>query len=360
MERKMPFILFLLTSLFCAAGLVHAQIGDRVLINGYSSFEFEKQFGDEGEGDPRGSFDVDLFDIVLNVYATNRLRVAADLTWEHGTATEDGRGNAAVEYAFGEYTVSEMLKIRSGKMFTHFGIYNEIHTAKPAFLTVKEPLSTNKNQKFGSEFRFYPRWLGGIAVLGGTQVGTMDMDYILQVSNGDQENTNPFEEDDNKHKAFGGRARLYPTRRTEIGVSFYSDKFTEFDSTGEDVGKRTSLFSAGGHFIWRVGPLGLEGEYVAGQIRPSFADNITRWAMTGMIFYSIQDIVVPYFRLEHLNPNTKVAGDNATLFVYGFNIQVDSGLFVKLELNTVTSDEFNNQFSGNNYTEFKGAIAIGF
>ena len=51
-------------------------------------------------------------------------------------------------------------------MFTGFGIYNEIHTAKPAFLTVKEPQATNKNNKFGSVLRFYPRWGAGLAVVG--------------------------------------------------------------------------------------------------------------------------------------------------------------------------------------------------
>ena len=56
------------------------RLGDKVSINGYSSFEFEKQIGEEGRGDPNGSFDVDLFDLVINVQATDRLRIATDIT----------------------------------------------------------------------------------------------------------------------------------------------------------------------------------------------------------------------------------------------------------------------------------------
>ncbi|MBN1782996.1 hypothetical protein JW948_17815 [bacterium] len=124
--------------------LLAGKLNENIRINGYSGFEFEKMFGDEGKGDPNGSFDSDLFDLVFNVTTADYLRIAADITWEHGAATEDGRGNAAVEYVFCEYLVRDWLKFRAGKMFTPFGIYNEIHTAKPVILTVNEPLSTKK------------------------------------------------------------------------------------------------------------------------------------------------------------------------------------------------------------------------
>jgi len=101
-----------------------AQMDQVVRINGYSSFEVERLLGDEGRGDPNGSFDADLIDLVLNVTPNDRVRVAADLTWEHGAATEDGRGNVAVEYAFAEFVARDWLRFRAGKMFTHFGIYN--------------------------------------------------------------------------------------------------------------------------------------------------------------------------------------------------------------------------------------------
>ena len=131
---------------------------DRIRINGYTSFEFEKQLGKKGNGDPHGSFDADGFDLVLNIHASERVRAALDMALEHGVATEDGRGNVAMEYGFVEYTFSDLLKLRVGKMFTPFGVFNEIHTAKPAFLSVKEAASLNKNDRIvDGGFRFYPR-----------------------------------------------------------------------------------------------------------------------------------------------------------------------------------------------------------
>lgn len=355
---KLTLLLFLI-----AVVPILGQIGNNIQINGYSSFEFEKLFGEEGKGDPNGSFDADLFDIVLNVRASDRLRVAADITWEHGAASEDGRGNVAVEYAFGEYMVNNWLKFRAGKMFTHFGIYNEIHTAKPAMMTVKEPLSTNKNQKFGSDDkggRFYPRWVTGVAILGNLEISDMDADYIVQITNGEQENTNPFEEDDNTEKAVSGRFRIWPTYDLQLGASFYTDKISELDDEGEDAGKRSSLLSYGVQANWNPNKFGLEAEYVMGSFSPSVGDGITRYAYTIMGTYNVLPRVTPYVRYEFLDPDIDAEDDVAHMFVYGINYQVTNGLNLKGELNTVISDEMNSRFEGVNYTEFKFAVAIGF
>jgi hypothetical protein len=339
---------------------MNAQISDKITLNGYSSFEYEKQFGDEGKGDPNGSFDADLFDLVINVFATERLRIAADITWEHGAASEDDRGNVAIEYAFAQYTINDLFKIRAGKVFVPFGIYNEIHTAKPAFLTVKEPLSTNKNHKFGSDVRFYPRWATGFSFLGNYNLGNMDGDYILLLSNGEQENTNPFEEDDNKEKSLAGRFRINPLENLRVGFSFYNDQLTELDTTGEDSGDRTSLFSFGGQAEGNYGDLGLELEYIAGDVKPSVGSSISRYGYTAMLSYNYLDTYTPYVRYEFLDPNTDLEKDQASQLIYGINIMIDEGLFLKVELNNVSSEDANDRFKGKDYTELKGAIAIGF
>ena len=77
---------------------------DQITINGYTSFEVEKQIerASEGGGDPNLSFDADLFDLVFNFRVADKIRAAADMSWEHGAATEDGRGNVALEYGFSE------------------------------------------------------------------------------------------------------------------------------------------------------------------------------------------------------------------------------------------------------------------
>ena len=347
------FLIFLSSSLF-------AQLGDKITINGYSSFEFEKMFDDEGKGDPNGSYDADLFDLVLNFTPTDRLRIAADLTWEHGSATEDGRGNVAVEYAFGEYTVYDWLKLRAGKMFTPFGIYNEIHTAKPVFLTVKEPLSTNKNNKFGSDMRFYPRWSTGIAALGNFALSEIDFDYNLLISNGEQENTNPHEEDDNKEKSITGRLLFNPVEDLRVGFSVYTDQISELDSLDEITDGRTTTFSYGAQAEWNYNNFGIELEYVSGSFEPSGGDKINSNAYTAMVYYSINRIFTPYFRYEFLDPNDALDNDLANMSVIGINTKIDEGLYIKTEVDLVSSDDGNSRFEGNNYTEFKAAIAIGF
>ncbi len=341
------------------------EIDEIIHLNGYFSFEYEQQIGDTGKGDKAGSFDLDLFDLVINVMPVEELRLATDLSWEHGTATENNWGNVAVEYAFAEYTVFDWLRVRAGKMFVPFGIYNEIHTAKPVFISVKEPLSTNKNNKFGSGLRFYPRWAVGLEIGGAFDVGGTGFDYSLQVSNGEQETTNPFEEDDNKQKAFSARVRAQPAEDLEIGLSAYADSISEWDvtSVGDEYRSGTTrLLSYGGHLIWNVMGLGVEGEFVMGTVKPSTGDEIMRYGATVMLSYLFLDRYTPYFRFEYLDPDTNTENDQAMMFVYGINVRLVDRLFIKLELDTVAAESLNSRFGGGNesYTEFKGAIVFGF
>jgi hypothetical protein len=340
--------------------------GEAFRVDGYTSFEFEKMLSDEGRGDPNGSFDADLFDIVVNWRGSDRLRVAADVTWEHGSATEDGRGNVAVEYAFAEYAFADWARARVGKMFTPFGIYNEIHTAKPAYLTVKEPFATNKNDKFGSALRFFPRWGTGAALLGNGTARGVAWDYVVALTNGDQEATNPFEEDDNTQKAIQGRARFTFLDQLEVGLSAYRDSLTELDGAGDPTGGRTVQLSYGAHAVWRsgFGP-GVELEFVRGGLSPSSsAVGPDTWGQgaTAMAWWTFSDRYTPYARLEWLDPDTDVADDRALLLIAGVNVRVPGGLVVKAELDKVQAQDANTRFTGGlgDYVEVKAAVVVGF
>ncbi len=342
--------------------------GDSFRVDGYSSFEFEKMLSKEGNGDANGSFDADLFDIVVNWRGSDRLRVAADVTWEHGAASEDGRGNVAVEYAFAEYTVKDWLRLRAGKMFTPFGIYNEIHTAKPAFLSVKEPWATNKNDKLGSPMRFYPRWGAGVALLGnGVAPGGVAWDYVVAATNGEQESTNPFEEDDNKQKALQGRVRVHLLDQLELGASAYLDWLTELDpTTGDPTSGRTDQVTWGAHAIWRstFGP-GFELEYVHGSLKPSttaLGPKITGQGATAMVWWTFFDRLTPYARAEWLDPNGDVSNDRALLLLGGVNVRVPGGLVLKAELDKYKFQEANPEYDGGlgDYVELKAAVVVGF
>jgi hypothetical protein len=342
--------------------------GDSFRLDGYSSVEFERQLDKVGRGDPNGSFDADLLDLVVNWRGSERLRVAADLTWEHGAAVEEGRGNVAVEYAFAEYAFADWARVRAGKMFTPFGIYNEIHTAKPTYLTVKEPFATNKNDKFGSAMRFYPRWGAGVALLGNGSLPLAAWDYVVAVTNGEQSRTNPFEEDDNGQKAVQGRVRVVLVDELELGGSFYVDQLSEpLDPTaGDPTGKHTRQLAYGAHAIWRstFGP-GLELEWVRGGVRPSSAAVGTkRWGQgaTAMVWWTFADRFTPYARAEWLDPDEDVRNDRALQFIGGVNVRVAGGLVLKAELDKVRAQSANDRFSGGrgDYAEVKAAAVVGF
>jgi len=151
-------------------------------INGYTSFEYELQIepDDDGDGDPNDSFDADLMDLVFNFQVSDQIRAAMDVSFEHRTTTEDDRGNVALEYGFVEYSFSDLFKIRAGKMFTPLGIFNEIHTAKPAYLSVKEAPSTNKPERIvDAAARFFPRWGVGLGIIGNGEINGKTFDYNL-------------------------------------------------------------------------------------------------------------------------------------------------------------------------------------
>lgn len=383
-----------------------ANINENLFIGGYTSFEYELQFEEKGKSDPMGSFDADLFDLVIAYQASDRVRVAADLTWEHGAASEDGLGNVAVEYAYPEFLVNNNLKIRAGKMFTAFGIYNEIHTAKPAFLSVKEPLSTNKPHKFGSGdgIPFFPRWQTGFAFLGDFDVGDHTLSYNLQVSNGDAavkvgdefELISLYDKDVDLAKALNGRLVFTTENENAFAVSFYWDNMVIV--TGEDgedledvsqiansiddgtaIGNLTRS-SVSAHSTGFIGPLGYEVEFIYGildgqhpaELEDSEGEGTgefvldrferKRYGSSAMLYYPMGMTFTPYVRHEFLEPDMDVENDLAHAVSLGLNTRLDANLFLKTEYRVTRAEEDNDRFKkGNNeFSEFAAAIALGF
>jgi hypothetical protein len=343
---------------------VQTQLGDKVRINGYSSFEYEYQLAEDaiggGKGDPQGSFDADLFDIVINVQASDKLRMSADVTWEHGAAAQDGLGNADVEYAFPEYAASDALKFRAGKMFVPFGIYNEIHTAKTAFFAVKEPLSTNKPHKFGADDRFYPRWTTGLSVLGNVALISMQLDYHVHIGNGFQEETNPYEEDNNTQKALTGRIRLQPIDSLKIGGSYYSDALSACDTLGQLTAHRTLMSSISGHVEYQIKGFSMEFEFVTGSVTVYDEDAQVKSVLEGMLYYTIKERYTPFVRVESLDPDADIDDENATLMSLGVNVKIDDGYFFKIQVNSTGSGDNNTRFDGVGYQEIQAAVVLGF
>lgn len=332
----------------------------QLTFNGYTSMEFERQLERKGSGngDSNGSFDFDGFDLIMNFQAHPRVRAMVDLTWEHGVMSESSQGNIGVEQGFIEYAYSDMLKIRFGKMFTPFGYFNEIHTAKPAFLSVKEAPSLNKTERIvGDAFRFYPRWGTGIQFVGDGEIAGKRWDYSVLISNGEQENTNPFEEDDNKSKAVTGRVRFEPTDELRVGLSVYRDKFSG--------GDWDYLQSAGFEMEYWQGPFRLLAEVAVGRLQAAETfdgDSRTQVGFYLMPSYHFENGVTPYARFDWVDPNRHVGSDRGHVLTVGINWEISHWFMLKVENNTFKGQKGTSlaEYPGGDYNEIKSAIVLGF
>jgi len=331
---------------------------ENLSINGYTSFEYEKQHEPEGEGggDPNGSFDADAIDLVLNFQVSDKIRAATDLTWEHGAATEDGRGNVAVEYAFVEYTFADVFKVRAGKFLTPFGVFNQIHTAKPAFLSVKEAASTNSPSRIVEDAtRFFPRWGAGIAFQGDGTLGSMGFDYDLLVANGEQDNTNPFEEDDNKSKSVTARFRLQPLGSLQVGASYYHDTFSE----GSQL---DSIRSVGLELDWEFSRLRLIGELVSGTKNFAAGGSSDQIGWFIQPSYHFDNGVTPYARYDWIDPDTDRPADDGHVIIVGVNWEASRWFMIKVENNWFKGGKNSSlaEYPGRGYSELKAALVLGF
>ncbi len=358
-------------------GTLLANWEEKIDINGYFNFEFEQQIGgDEGTlADEHGSFDADMFNIVFNIRPTDRVRVAADLTWEHGPQTEIEKGNVGSEYAFAEYTVNNSLRVRGGKMFTAFGIYNELHTAKPTTIVVKEPNPTNKIYflaKNGTveQTMLYPRWASGVALLGDSYVGNMPFDYIIQMTNGDldyaNQDENQYDKDDNDGKALGGRIRADVTSDLQVGFSFYRDRLNHYKKISGDWEKvaNKDVLTFGTQMIWHVTDrFRFEAEYVNGSVdidASSDKQKFNRWGLQVLPSFLITDKLNLFLQLTAGDPNSNIDKDRVYSYAPGINYELDNNVYIKSDIYTVLSKENNSLLKGKDSSEFRAVLAVGF
>lgn len=362
---------------------------DKITLNGYFNVEFEDQIAGEDNYriDEHASFDSDMIDLVLNVQATDNVRIAVDFSWEHGSQSEVDKGNVGYEYAFAEYTFSDSLKIRSGKMFTPFGIYNEIHTAKPSILILKEPNPTNKmyfiSHDTYEQTLLYPRWGTGISLLGNSNIAGVPFDYVVQVANGDLSygvDGNEYDKDDNNHKGITARIRADLTSNLQIGFSSYYDVMTQYekyyktkvvtDSSGNTVDYVTKEYAPigdinvntqGFQMTWHItDDLRLETEYMSGTLDVEGVNSFRRSGYSILPSYFITDTVNIYFLYAQADPNHSKDDDSVINYVPGVNIEVDSNVFIKADIFNVSSGKNSTIYGGDSFSEFRAALSIGF
>ena len=356
--------------LSCSFLVLHADWTDKITMNGYFNVEFEDKIAGDYSGrllDEHASFDSDMLDIVLNVQATEKVRIAIDFSWEHGSQSEVNKGNVGFEYAFAEYTFSDQFKVRAGKMFTPFGIYNEIHTAKPSIIILKEPNPTNKmyfiSQDKYEQTLLYPRWGTGIAVLGNLNISNIPVDYVVQVINGDLSygvEKNEYDKDDNDHKGIIARVRADVTNDLQVGASFYHDVMEQYDDNDDSIGQM-DVSSQGAQLIWHItDDFRFEAEYVTGTLDVKNVKSFRRSGYSLLPSYYIMENVNLYFLYAQADPNHNKPQDSVVNMAPGVNVEIDTNVFLKLDVLNVTSGKQNTIYKGNSYSELRAALSIGF
>ncbi len=103
---------------------VNAQdVASAVQVHGFGSWAYGRTNGNQYlSGDESGRYDDDAF--TLNVAATpgDRLRIVAQPFWKEGPEGAE----ITLDYAFAEWTFSDKLKLRAGKVQQPFGISTEV------------------------------------------------------------------------------------------------------------------------------------------------------------------------------------------------------------------------------------------
>ena len=324
-------------------------------INAFASFEMEYQIDSEGNGDPNGSFDNDQIDIVLG-YAKDNFRLIIDLLYEHGAASEDDFGNVGLAFGFAEYAFSNSLSVRAGKYYSPYGTYNEYNSAKTAFLPVKIPLSTNKPDSLtGNGYRFFPRRQAGLGILGARPMGDGLISYDLAVSNGSQDETNPFEEDNNTQKAFIGRVRYEGLGDWIIGASAYADH-------GAEGGNINSLAL---HAEYEGDTFQLSAEADFGtldldQVGEPDIDQLGGYVELGL---PLDNGLTPYLQYQYVETEAADLEQSAFIVIAGLNYVFRDYAHLKFENAYHKGSTDNTRFndlSGRDYNELRAAIVLGF
>ena len=187
-----------------------------------------------------------------------------------------------------------------------------------------------------------------------------DFDYVVQLSNGEDEETNPFEEDSNTSKALGGRVRGELLDNFQLGASFYRDHMNaEYDDG--DVVARARIASYGVQANWfMLDSIYVEFEYVAGTVKRDDTEKISRNAFTLMLSVEVTDMITPYLRVEVLEPDTETSDDEGVLTILGVNWQIASNAYLKFELDDMSTEDANAKFEGEDFQEIKASLSIGF
>jgi len=340
-------------------------------LRAYINLEADLQTTKEGKANPNGGLDVDVVELLV-MARRGPLRGSIALDIEHGADTERGLGTINLGFGFLEYSFADALRLRAGKLLNPFGFYNEIHTVKSEYPSVKEASATLKPYRLSDNgFRYAPKWEAGVGVLGALDVGLGSLDYVITAANGenvvagsgqpDAYDGNPYDGDNNLDKSVTGRIRYSPVEDFSVGASFYRAGLTEVVA---DVAQNGTLMSFGGALAYTAHDWVVLAEVNQGRLDPTAGGGpVRQLGWVACLGHRFAERWLPFAQLERLVTRRAGVRDWGMAAIVGLNATLVEGLLIKLEYDhfwgSVTNERLG-PLPHRGYGEVKGALVAAF
>jgi len=226
-----------------------------VSLAGYGEVVYEN-YADETDAGA-ASNRKDQIDFVRQVVYTgfrfnDRLLFNAEIEFEHAKTGSGSPGEVSVEFGYVEAGLTNNLSVRAGMLLIPIGIINELHEP-PTFFGALRP--ETERQVIPATWRANG---GGIVAETGQGLGLKL--YMVEglnaqrfaasgIRSGRQNGAQAVAED----LAFTGQVYYGGVAGLNVGGSFFSGKSGQGleDSTGAEIGARTTVLSAHGMYSWR-------------------------------------------------------------------------------------------------------------
>lgn len=225
------------------------------------------------------SFEARRFNIFTHSVVADRIRVASELEFEHGTE------EIKLEFAFIDFELHPSMSFRGGILLSPLGKFNLAHDSPLNQLTERPVVSTQIIPTALSEagLGFYGSLFPSIKsrityeayFVNGFHDGVLTLNNRTSIPDGRA----AFEEDNNTHPSFVGRVAYSPWVETELGLSIHTGPYNRYEVEGMEIDTRRDISITAVDWEYRYGDIEFLGEYarawidVPTSLRGLFAEN---------------------------------------------------------------------------------------
>jgi hypothetical protein len=330
------------------------RLAGRIAIGGYTEFVANTERVDGIT--PIRTFELRRFNLFTATQVSDFVRVAAEIEFE------PGEEEIKVEYAAIDIMVHRALGFRGGMILSPLGKFNLAHDSPMNDFTDRPLVSTEIQATVLSE--------PGLGAFGIFPVGAQGrISYEAYLTNGFNDgliedspdgtrvsNGRPNFVDNNTAIAGVGRLAYSPVLPVEIGLSAHTGTYNVYEEDGLTLDERRNV---------SVAALDVDADFlgfrtnaaaslafidVAQDLRPLFASSqsgfyleVLRDFGTGWIQTMSQSFFTLGVRLDAIDLDTDITGDNVRQATFGFNFRTTSETAVKLNyVRGRQRDRFNN------------------